>query len=95
MKFHFISSVMSLSLPGGRPWLNILSIPEMEKLSIEDVLKLEWKCLNREIKKWIRAMKIIVERSWHWEHTPEKKFCLLDMHEVLEQLARDVDILFF
>ncbi|TKY73300.1 Exocyst complex component EXO70A1 [Spatholobus suberectus] len=35
-------------------------ILEMEKLSIEDVLKLEWHCLNREIKKWIRAMKIIV-----------------------------------
>ncbi|XP_027363586.1 exocyst complex component EXO70E2-like isoform X2 [Abrus precatorius] len=35
-------------------------ILEMEKLSIENVLKLEWHCLNHEIKKWIRAMKIII-----------------------------------
>ncbi|XP_014518613.1 exocyst complex component EXO70E2 [Vigna radiata var. radiata] len=34
---------------------------KMEKLSIEDVLKLEWQCLNHEMKKWIRAMKIIVQ----------------------------------
>ncbi|KAG5049591.1 hypothetical protein AAZX31_04G148400 [Glycine max] len=35
-------------------------ILEMEKLRIEDVLKLEWHCLNHEIRKWVRAMKIIV-----------------------------------
>lgn len=35
-------------------------ILKMEKLSIEDVLKLDWHYLNHEIKKWIRAMKIIV-----------------------------------
>ncbi|KAK7411336.1 hypothetical protein VNO78_02769 [Psophocarpus tetragonolobus] len=111
-------------------------ILEMEKLSIEDVLKLEGKCLNREVKKWIRAMKIIVgvylvsekqlckqilgdfgsfyqscfsEISQSFmlhllnfggavalgTHTPEKMFCLLDMYEVLEQLAGDVDVLFF
>ncbi|KAI4343966.1 hypothetical protein L6164_011250 [Bauhinia variegata] len=36
-------------------------ILEIEKLSIGDVLKMEWSCLNFEIKKWIRAMKIIVQ----------------------------------
>ena len=35
------------------------SILELEKLSIEDVLRMEWGNLNYEIKKWIRAMKII------------------------------------
>lgn len=107
----------------------------MEKLSIEDVLKLEWHSLNHEIKKWIRAMKIIarvylvsekrlckhileefgsfyqccfteISQSFMLhllnfgeavaigEHTPEKLFRLLDMYEVLENLAVDVDNLF-
>lgn len=111
-------------------------ILEMGKLSIENVLKMEWHCLNREIKKWIRAMKIIIQVYLVSEkrlckqilgdfgsvyqfcfseisqscvlrllnfgeavamgtHTPEKLFRLLDMYEVLEQLAADVDILFF
>ncbi|XP_020236401.1 exocyst complex component EXO70E2-like [Cajanus cajan] len=111
-------------------------ILEMEKLCIEDVLKLDWHCLNREMKKWIRAMKIIVrvylvsekrlckqilgdfgsfyqccfseisqsfmlhllnfgEAVAMGTHTPEKLFRLLDMYEVLELLAVDVDILFF
>lgn len=111
-------------------------ILKMEKLSIEDVLKLEWQCLNHEIKKWIWAVKIIVQVYLVSEkrlckdilgefgsfsqccfseisqsfmllllnfgeavamgtHTPEKLFCLLDMHEVLERLSVDVDILFF
>ncbi|XP_010258046.1 PREDICTED: exocyst complex component EXO70B1 [Nelumbo nucifera] len=34
-----------------------LFILEMEKLSIEDVLKMEWSSLNCNIKKWMRAMK--------------------------------------
>ncbi|KAH1126842.1 hypothetical protein AAZX31_06G194000 [Glycine max] len=113
-----------------------LVILEMEKLRIEDVIKLEWHCLNNEIKKWIRAMKIIVrvylvsekrlceqilgdfgsfyqccfseisqsfmlhllnfgEAVAMGTHTPEKMFRLLDMYEVLEHLAVDVDILFF
>ncbi|KAJ9173199.1 hypothetical protein P3X46_016362 [Hevea brasiliensis] len=37
-----------------------LFILEMEKLSIEDVLKLEWGSLNSRIKRWVRAMKIFV-----------------------------------
>lgn len=37
-----------------------LYILEVEKLSIEDVLKLEWKTLNSKIRRWIRAMKIFV-----------------------------------
>ncbi|KAJ9140551.1 hypothetical protein P3X46_031184 [Hevea brasiliensis] len=37
-----------------------LSVLEMEKLSIEDVLKLEWDCLSRKIKKWIWIMKVII-----------------------------------
>ncbi|OAY56910.1 exocyst complex component EXO70E2 [Manihot esculenta] len=37
-----------------------LFILEMEKLSIEDVLKLEWASLNSKIKRWVRAMKIFV-----------------------------------
>ncbi|KAJ9147526.1 hypothetical protein P3X46_029678 [Hevea brasiliensis] len=37
-----------------------LFILEMEKLSIEDVLKLEWGSLNSKIKRWVRTMKIFV-----------------------------------
>ncbi|KAK7304234.1 hypothetical protein RJT34_15371 [Clitoria ternatea] len=111
-------------------------ILEMEKLSIEDVLNLEWHCLNHEIKKWIWAMKIIVrvylvaekrlckqilgdfgsfyqfcfseicqsfmlhlmnfgEAVAMGTHTPEKLFGLLNMYEVMNHLAVDVDILFF
>ncbi|KAJ6734826.1 EXOCYST SUBUNIT EXO70 FAMILY PROTEIN [Salix purpurea] len=37
-----------------------LLILEMEKLSIEDVLKLEWGSLNSKIRRWVRTMKIFV-----------------------------------
>ncbi|XP_009787256.1 exocyst complex component EXO70E2-like [Nicotiana sylvestris] len=37
-----------------------LFILEVEKLSIEDVLKMEWNSLNSKIRRWIRAMKIFV-----------------------------------
>ncbi|KAK8483222.1 hypothetical protein V6N13_028444 [Hibiscus sabdariffa] len=33
---------------------------EIEKLSIEDVLKMEWRALNSKIKRWVRAMKVFV-----------------------------------
>ena len=36
-------------------------ILKMEKLSIENVLKMEWSHLNFEMKKWIWAAKIIVK----------------------------------
>ncbi|PNY10757.1 exocyst complex component [Trifolium pratense] len=36
-------------------------ILEIERLSIENMLKMEWQSLNRMIKKWIRAMKFIVQ----------------------------------
>ncbi|XP_065878964.1 exocyst complex component EXO70E2 [Euphorbia lathyris] len=48
-----------------------LSNLEIEKFSIEDVLKLEWDCLNSEIKKWIWAMKIIIRVYL----TSEKRLC--------------------
>uniref|UniRef100_A0A2P2LV20 Exocyst subunit Exo70 family protein n=1 Tax=Rhizophora mucronata TaxID=61149 RepID=A0A2P2LV20_RHIMU len=37
-----------------------LFILQIEKLSIEDVLKLEWGNLNSKIKRWVRAMKVFV-----------------------------------
>ncbi|XP_075514989.1 LOW QUALITY PROTEIN: exocyst complex component EXO70E2-like [Primulina tabacum] len=37
-----------------------LSILEVEKFSIEDVLKMDWNGLNSKIRRWIRAMKIFV-----------------------------------
>ncbi|KAG8384616.1 hypothetical protein BUALT_Bualt04G0136400 [Buddleja alternifolia] len=37
-----------------------LFILEVEKLSIEDVLKMEWNALNSKIRRWMRAMKIFV-----------------------------------
>ncbi|KAA8542551.1 hypothetical protein F0562_023703 [Nyssa sinensis] len=37
-----------------------LIICNMDKLSIEDVLKMEWSSLHRKIKKWCRAMKSII-----------------------------------
>lgn len=33
---------------------------EIEKLSIKDVLKMEWGSLNSKIKRWVRAMKVFV-----------------------------------
>ncbi|KAL6961184.1 hypothetical protein U1Q18_038948 [Sarracenia purpurea var. burkii] len=37
-----------------------LFVLEVEKLSIEDVLKMEWDALNSKIRRWIWAMKIFV-----------------------------------
>jgi exocyst complex protein 7 len=37
-----------------------LLILEIEKLSIEDVLRLEWGSLNSKIRRWVRTMKIFV-----------------------------------
>lgn len=37
-----------------------LFVLEVEKLSIEDVLKMEWNALNSRIRRWIRAMKLFV-----------------------------------
>ncbi|KAL0350797.1 UNVERIFIED_CONTAM: Exocyst complex component EXO70E2 [Sesamum radiatum] len=37
-----------------------LFILEVEKLSIEDVLKMEWNALNSKIRRWMRAMKVFV-----------------------------------
>ncbi|EYU44196.1 hypothetical protein ABFS82_08G030900 [Erythranthe guttata] len=37
-----------------------LFILEVEKLSIEEVVKMEWKLLNSKIRSWIRAMKLFV-----------------------------------
>lgn len=36
---------------------------EVEKLSIEDVLKMEWNALNSKIRRWIRVMKVFVRVS--------------------------------
>ncbi|KAH0969256.1 hypothetical protein GBA52_028878 [Prunus armeniaca] len=35
-----------------------LSILEVQRLSIEDVLKMEWGCLNSKIRRWVWVMKI-------------------------------------
>ncbi|KDP31351.1 hypothetical protein JCGZ_11727 [Jatropha curcas] len=48
-----------------------LSILEIKKLSIEDVLNLEWDSLNSEIKKWMWATKIIIRAYL----TSEKRLC--------------------
>lgn len=37
-----------------------LFILEVEKLSIEDVVKMEWNALNSKIRRWMRAMKLFV-----------------------------------
>lgn len=37
-----------------------LYILEVEKMSIEDVMKMQWKTLNARIRRWIRAMKLFV-----------------------------------
>lgn len=54
-----------------------LVILKMENLSVEDVLKLEWTRWNREIKKWIRAMKIII------------RVCLMSEKRLCEQVLGD------
>ncbi|RVW85643.1 Exocyst complex component EXO70E2 [Vitis vinifera] len=82
-----------------------LGILELEKLSIEDVLRMDWGNLNYEIKKWIRAMKIIVRVSMLrllnfgeavaiGQHLPEKLFSLLNMYEALADLLLHIDALF-
>lgn len=48
-----------------------LSILGVEKLSIEDVQKIEWKSLDEKMKKWVRAVKIVV-RILLWG---EKRLC--------------------
>lgn len=48
-----------------------LSNLEIQKLSIDDVLKLEWDTLSCEIKKWVRAVKIIIRVYL----ASEKRFC--------------------
>ncbi|KAM3751249.1 hypothetical protein ACB098_04G094300 [Castanea mollissima] len=37
-----------------------LVVLKVEKFSMEDVLKMEWSSLNYEIKKWVRALNIII-----------------------------------
>lgn len=49
-----------------------LAILELEKLSIEDVMRMEGENLNYEIKKWIRATKIVIRI-----YLPSEK-CLFD-----------------
>lgn len=65
-----------------------LFILEMERLSIEDVLKMEWGTLNSKIKRWIWAVKIFVRvylASERWlsdqifgEGEPISQACFVD-----------------
>ncbi|GAV64402.1 Exo70 domain-containing protein [Cephalotus follicularis] len=48
-----------------------LVVLEMEKLSIEDVMKMEWISFNNEIRKWVQAVKIIIKVYL----SSEKEFC--------------------
>ncbi|XP_015883131.3 exocyst complex component EXO70E2 isoform X1 [Ziziphus jujuba] len=48
-----------------------LVILRMENFSIEDILKMEWKSLNHEIRKWCCSMKIIIRVYL----ASEKKLC--------------------
>ncbi|XP_076885172.1 exocyst complex component EXO70E2-like [Bidens hawaiensis] len=48
-----------------------LCILEVEKSSIEDVLKMEWATLNNKIRRWIKALKIFVRNYL----ASEKFFC--------------------
>ncbi|KAJ7956475.1 Exocyst subunit Exo70 family protein [Quillaja saponaria] len=56
-------------------------ILEMKIFTIEDVLQMEWSCLNFEMKKWIRAMKIIVRVYL----ASEKRLC----EQILGNLGSD------
>ncbi|KAG6620617.1 hypothetical protein I3842_Q058900 [Carya illinoinensis] len=47
-----------------------LVILKVEKFSIEDVLKMDWNCLNFEIQKWIRALNVIIRYL-----ASEKRLC--------------------
>lgn len=47
-----------------------LIILKVEKLSIEDVLKMQWDSLSSKIKNWVRAMKIIIRYL-----ASEKRLC--------------------
>ncbi|KAL6553056.1 hypothetical protein OROGR_006898 [Orobanche gracilis] len=112
-----------------------LSILEVEKLSIEDVLKMEWSTLNSKIGWWMRAAKLFVRFYLASEklltdqifadlgpagpacfvesskpavmqilsfcmaitigpHQPEKLIRILDMYEVLDDLAPDIASLY-
>ncbi|KAF8389936.1 hypothetical protein HHK36_024455 [Tetracentron sinense] len=64
-----------------------LFILEVEKLSIEDVLRMDWSSLNCKIKKWIRAMKIFVR-----VYLPsEKRLC----EQIFEGFESIIPICFF
>ncbi|KAE9449359.1 hypothetical protein C3L33_18751, partial [Rhododendron williamsianum] len=73
-----------------------LFILEVEKLSIEDVLKMEWGALNSQIRRWIWVMKLLNfgEAIALGPRQPEKLVRILGMYEVLADLIPDIDALY-
>ncbi|KAG2283809.1 hypothetical protein Bca52824_055029 [Brassica carinata] len=78
---------------------------EVEKLSIEDVLKMDWATLNTNIKKWVRVMRSIVQvylvsekslndQIFGEESSPEKLLRILEMYELASELLPEIDVLF-
>ncbi|PHT26741.1 hypothetical protein CQW23_33652 [Capsicum baccatum] len=87
-----------------------LIILEVEKLSIEDVLKMEWSSLNSKIRSELEAVssvcfaeasKASILRLLNFgeaiaigSHQPEKLIRILDMYEVLVDLIPDINAMY-
>ncbi|KAI3679512.1 hypothetical protein L2E82_51253 [Cichorium intybus] len=77
-----------------------LLILEIEKLSVEDIIKMEWVVLNSKIKRWIKGIKIFVrildfaEAITVGPHQPENLLRILEMYEVLSDLMPDIEKLY-
>ncbi|MCD7451096.1 hypothetical protein HAX54_009544 [Datura stramonium] len=64
-----------------------LAILGIEKLSIEEVHRIEWQSLDEKMKKWIYAVKVLGRRS-------SEGVGILDMYDALADVLSDIDLLF-
>ncbi|KAI3709355.1 hypothetical protein L2E82_39115 [Cichorium intybus] len=77
-----------------------LLILEIEKLSVEDIIKMEWVVLNSKIKRWTKGIKIFVRILDFAEaiavrpRQPENLLRILEVYEVLSDLMPDIDKLY-
>ncbi|KAE9610136.1 putative exocyst complex component Exo70, cullin repeat-like-containing domain-containing protein [Lupinus albus] len=85
-----------------------LVILDVERLSIEEVQRIEWQSLDEKMKNWVQAVKIVVgvllcgcvmqllnfgEAVSICKRSPEKLFRILDMYEALRDALPDLESL--
>ncbi|CAI8609746.1 unnamed protein product [Vicia faba] len=84
--------------------IECLTILGVEKMSIEEVQKFEWKSLDEKMKHWVQAVKAVVGVLLSGEkrlcdslfvaickRSPEKLFRILDMYEALRDALPDLE----